>query len=180
MARPSPFAAWRHALPILAAGLLAAGPAAAGKAHQHGVVTMEVALEGAELAIGLEMPLDSVVGFERAPRTDAERQAAQAALARLRDAAALFRPDTAAGCSLAGVTVDAPVLTQGSAPRDGHADLNASIQFRCTQPARLGQLEVRLFDAFARVDRIEVQAVLPQGQRKAVLRRTARVLRLGP
>lgn len=174
----------RHSLlPALAALLLAtAGPAAhAGKPHEHGALKMDVALDGAELGIRLEMPLDSLVGFERAPRTDAERRAAVAALARLRDGAALFKADAAARCTLASATVKAPVLEQpAAAAADGHADLDAEYVFRCEQPARLAQLEVLLFEAFGRVERIEVQAVLPKGQRKAVLRRNARTLKLAP
>jgi hypothetical protein len=54
----------------------------------------------------------------------------------------------------------------------------ASYVFRCAQPARLAALEVLLFDAFPRVEGTAVQAVLPHGQHKSVLRRTARVVRL--
>ncbi|HMR69005.1 MAG TPA: DUF2796 domain-containing protein, partial [Rubrivivax sp.] len=61
---------------------------------------------------------------------------------------------------------------------DGHADLDATYTFACAQPARLATLEVGLFDAFRRVERVEVQAALPQGQRKAVLRRSAKVVQL--
>lgn len=160
---------------------LAAGPASAGKAHEHGALRMDLSLEGADLSIALAMPLDSAVGYERAPRTEAERQAAAAALARLRDGAAMFRPDAAAQCSLTSAAVSAPVLERpapAGQAADGHADLDATYVFRCTQPAKLLQLEVLLFDAFKRVDRIDVQAALPHGQRKATLLKTARVLRL--
>ena len=58
--------------------------------------------------------------------------------------------------------------------RDGAALFRLDA-FRCAQPSRVALLDVLLFDAFKRID---VQAVLPQGQSKAVLRRTARVLRL--
>jgi len=164
---------------LFAALLAALAPAHAGKAHVHGLLKMDVTLEGADLSIALEMPLDSLVGYERAPRSDAERRAASEALARMRDGASLFRLDAAAQCVLRSVEVSAPVLEQPAAKNpDGHADLEASYVFRCAQPARLAQLEVLLFDVFRRVDRIEVQAALPQGQRKAVLRKTARRLPL--
>jgi hypothetical protein len=164
----------------------------AGKAHQHGAVTLDVAVEAAEVSLSVEMPLDSLVGFERAPRTQAERQAAAAALAKMRDGGALFRFDAAAQCTLASAKVEAPVLepaaqtttqttthpTAKPAAAGEHADLDASYAFRCAQPVRLASLEVLLFDAFPRVERIDVQAVLPHGQRKVVLRRAARTVRL--
>ena len=179
----------RRALGIAALLLAACGAALAGKAHRHGAATMDLAVDGGRLTIAVEMPLDSLVGFERAPRSDAERRAADAAQARMRDAAALFRLDAAAECKLAGASVQAPVLERaaaaagaspgpGTAGGDAHADLEASYVFACAQPARLATLEAMLFDAFPRLERIEVQAVLPQGQRKAVLGRKARVLQL--
>lgn len=173
--------ACRAALLGLGLGLLCMSrPAIAAKAHEHGAVTLDVAVEAAEVSLAVEMPLDSLLGFERAPRTPAERQAAAAALAKMRDGGALFRFDAAAQCTLASAKVEAPVLEPAAKPAAAgeHADLDASYVFRCAQPARLATLEVLLFDAFPRVDRIAVQAVLPHGQHKAVLRRAARVLRL--
>lgn len=164
----------------LALLLAAQAPVRAHQAHEHGSATMDVALEGANLVVHLITPVDNLVGFERAPRTQAERQAADAALARLRDGAALFRPDAEAGCVLAEVAVKAPVLAQPAAASSGHADANASYAFRCKAPAALRTLDVRLFDAFVRLERVRVQAALPGGQRKATLRRQATVLRLGP
>ena len=68
---------------------------------------------------------------------------------------------------------------------DGHWEgearkANASYEFRCKAPAALRTVDVRLFDAFARLERVRVQAALPGGQRKATLRRQATVLRLRP
>jgi hypothetical protein len=184
--------------------LCCAAAASAGKAHQHGAVALDLAVEAAEVSLSVEMPLDSLVGFERAPRTQAERQAAVAALAKMRDGGALFHFDAAAQCTLASAKVEAPVLEPAARPAaqpttqpttqtttqpttqptakpaaaGEHADLDASYVFRCAQPVRLASLEVRLFDAFPRVERIDVQAVLPHGQRKVVLRRAARTVRL--
>lgn len=164
---------------VLAAWVaVASGPAAAGKTHEHGAVKMDVAVEGAEVTIGVEMPQDSLVGFERAPRTESERKAAAGALARLRDGGALFRFDAAAQCGLSSAKVGAAVLEQGAAATGGHADLDASYVFRCAEPARLTTLEVLLFDAFRRIERVQVQAVSAKGQRKAMLRPAARVLSL--
>jgi hypothetical protein len=170
---------------IASLGLLClSAAAAAGKAHEHGSVQLDIAVEAAEVSLAVEMPLDSLLGFERAPRTQAERQAAAAALAKMRDGAALFRFDAAAQCTLASAKVEAPLLEPAATPAakpaaaGEHADLDASYAFRCAQPARLATVEVLLFDAFPRVARVTVQAVLPHGQHKAVLRRSARTVRL--
>jgi hypothetical protein len=168
---------------LAAAASLCAGVLATTAApHQHGVGAMDVALDGATLTLTLRLPLDSVVGFERAPRTDAERRAAAQALDTLRDAAKLFAPDAAAQCSAAQPpAIDAGVLAPGAKPAAGeHADLDATYVLRCAQPAQLKAVEMPIFDALKRLQRIDVQVAGPQGQRKATLRRNARTLRLAP
>lgn len=180
----SVLAAWASGLGLL---LWPGTGAAAGKAHVHGVVQVNVALDGQQLTIDLDAPLDNLLGFERAPRTAAERQAAADLLASLRRPGAgaqLFVPDAQAGCTPATAEVQAPVLEPKTAAQpapgqrqggghghDGHADLNASFSFRCQQPAALAGLQTRLFEAYRRIQRIEVLVAGPQGQTRQVLKR---------
>lgn len=171
--------AWLLASLSLALPALAAEHGHAGQhAHQHGLMKLDVALEGQSLTVDLESPLDSLLGFERAPRTAAERQAATTVLNQLRQGQ-LLKPDAAAQCQLAEATVEAPVLTQPAGAAAGeHADLDAHYRFTCQQPAQLRQLELGLFDAFARLQRVEVQWAGPQGQSRQVLQRPNRRLLL--
>lgn len=148
---------------------------AAPGAHQHGVVTLEVAIDGAELSLGLRAPLDDLIGFERAPRTPAERQAAAELLRRLRAPGALFEPTAAAGCTLAAATVQAPVLEGGPADPD-HAELSADYRYTCAQPKALRGLKHRLFAEFRRIARIEAAVAGPRGQGQHKLKRPADTL----
>ena len=163
---------------------LAAGSASAQKAHQHGSMKLDVALEGSKLALTMEAPLDNLLGFERAPRTDAERQAAAEVLKRLRSpdqGQPLFVMDAAAQCTLRTAEVISPVLEVAGdvkGAKDGHADLEASYEYSCAQPDRLRSLEVALFAAYKRVQRIDVQMVGPKGQSKVTLRRPAQKVNL--
>jgi hypothetical protein len=165
--------------PALLLLLLGVGPlqqALAGKAHEHGVARADVAVEPTRIIVVLEMPMDGLVGFERAPRDDAERKAVDAGLARLRDAAALFAVDPAAMCKPSAVVLTSTVLGLGkpaAAAKDGHEDIEASYEFTCTDGFRAGFVEVGLFEAFSRLKRVEVQAVTRKGQIKATLRRPA-------
>jgi len=163
--------------PTLAALLLPMS-AAAHKAHVHGAAALTMAVDGGTLSITLEAPLDGFVGFERPPRNDAERKTAAEAMARLKDGAALFRPDAAAGCTLAEASVDAPVLQPGAKAAGEHADLDASYSFRCSNPQALRNVDVALFDAFQRLTRIEVQVAGAKAQSKSTLRRPARTVTL--
>ena len=79
-------------------------------AHQHGMAKLDLVFEAGALTLELDAPLDSLLGFERAPRNAAERAAADAALASLRDAASLIRIDPAARCAAGAVDIRAETL----------------------------------------------------------------------
>ena len=171
---------------------------ATGKPHEHGVVRLDVSIEGPALTVAMTAALDNWLGFERAPRTDAERKAAAEVLARLRNpqqGTPLFVPDAAAQCQLVKAEVSAPVLEPGAKPaaKSGaapasppaahkgggeHADLEASYTFQCAQPTPLRNLELGLFEAYKRIQRIHVQVAGPKGQSKVTLRRPARSVTL--
>lgn len=164
---------------VLSACALGAG--AAGQPHDHGVARLDVVVEPTRVVFVLESPLDNIVGYERAPRTDAERERAKTALARLRNATELFRIDAAAGCTLLKVDLVSAPLQLGNAAAGAaaspaaseHSDLNAVFEFRCKNGTRAGFVEVGLFEAFAALKRIELQVVTPRGQLKATLRKPA-------
>lgn len=178
MARPPAF----PAAALLALTLAAGAVQAQHKPHVHGVMKLDVAVDGPLLTVLIDSPLDGLVGFEHRPRTDAQRRAAADALATLRDPARWLKPDAAAGCSVAAVEITAAVL-EGPAPpagakESGHADLEGRVELRCSAPAALRTLEIGLFDAFARTRTIEVQVAGASAQSKQVLRRPARRIAL--
>jgi hypothetical protein len=193
-------ASWVWVFAAVLVGTAPGSAAWAGKAHEHGLARLDVGVEAGRVTLSLEVPLEDLVGFERAPRTEAERAAVTAALARLTEVDRLVRIDSAAGCGTGKVVLVAPMWGVGastvpaagaastaapasaaaarapSAPaattaREGHGDLEATFEFRCSAAPRAGHVEVGLFEAFARLKRIEVQAVTPRGQMKVVLRR---------
>ncbi len=166
---------------LLAAGLATA--AWAGKPHEHGAARLDLALDGGTLTIGLETPLDGLLGFEHAPRGDAEKRTAEAAIATLRAADALFAIDPAASCKAASVELRSAPLGLGSAAagkdagKDGdHGDLDAEFVFRCRSAPAF--VDAGLFKAFPRLARLDVQVAAPKGQRKLVLQRPAQRIEL--
>jgi len=142
------------------------------QAHQHGVAQLDIAVDARQITLQLSSPLDNLLGFERAPRTEAERRQVQAMLDQLRAAATMFKIDPAAQCTPAQVVLTSAALQLGPAqPADaGHADLDGSFEFHCVAGAKATYVDVGLF-AFARLQRVEVQAVTPSGQHKRVLKR---------
>lgn len=180
----------RHAALALALSVTWVGAAQAAGAHQHGVARLEVAADGNTLTITLDTPLDNLLGYERGPRTDAERKAVQAMAQRLRNAATLVVPAAAAGCQLQGVDLASDVIAPallaaapapGAAPTaapaaapaaaGGHADLEASFRFQCAQPQALKSLDVAgLFQAYPRLKLLDAALAAPGVQRGAKLR----------
>jgi len=165
----------------------AAGPTLAQ--HVHGQAELEVAVSGDTLVLGLNSPLDSLLGFERAPRTAAQKAAAENLLLQLRKPETLFVPSAAAQCVTVSAVIDAPVLgavrkdgggqaakapaaaakSHSHGEKHGHAELNAEFTFKCGRSDQLRGLEVRLFDSFKRLRRVDVKVTAPGGQSSARL-----------
>lgn len=167
----------------LALALVGAGAAQAHgqHAHVHGEVDLGIAIEGPAIIVEMRTPLDNLVGFERAPRNDVEKNTVDQALARLRAADHLFKVDPAGNCKLGPVTVEAPVLglmSAGTAPakdssKDEHAELVASVAFNCTSADQVKHIDLDLFQAFTRMRQIDAEIVTAEGQHKRSLKRPA-------
>jgi hypothetical protein len=156
----------RLTLSILSA-LALAPPVYAAPAHVHGEAKLEIIVEGGELAIRFESPLDGLLGFERAPRTTAEKQAVQKMKTTLEDAERLFFLPPEAGCTAQPPKIASPVFTDKAAT--GHLDLDADYRWQCAKPAALRSVETRLFAEFPRLKRIKLDFVGPGGQKSGRL-----------
>ena len=83
-------------------------------AHEHGIARLGLAVDGTRLTVDLELPAESVFGFEQAPRSAEERATAAEALDRLRTgAASLFAFREGVTCDLDSAEVEAPEGFEG-------------------------------------------------------------------
>ena len=179
-----------RSVPSLGAALLVsvsmAAPAVAQHAHVHGAARLEISVDQQRVNLRLESPLESLLGFERAPRTEKERTAVKAMAERFARPDALFVLTPAARCVVGTSRIDAPVAGLGSksvadaqstaagkavpggakkSAQADHAELEAQFVFQCEDVAKLQGVEVRLFDAFNGLRQLDVQAVTPLGQK---------------
>ena len=185
--RPAPAASRLALLAALLGLVLFHGNVAAHTpgAHVHGEASLNVVADGAQLEIQLQSPLDSVVGFEHAPRTDKQREAVRTMATRMRQTK-LFVPTPEAGCSVASVklasnSLPAELLGEPAVPAtqavekakkpSGHDDLEATFVFRCSAPDRLRGLESSLQKAFPGIRTLKVRVVSARGQKALVLSR---------
>ena len=155
-------------------------------AHTHGRMTLDVAVDVQSIALAIESPLESFLGFERAPRTDTEHKRVADMVAHLNAADQLFQPDPAAACKLSKVELTSSALGLGTKKEevyrhshdeehghdhtdDEHANINVDIVFTCARATEARFIDVKLFDAYKRIRTIDTQVAAPQGQFKRVL-----------
>jgi hypothetical protein len=157
------------ALLLISSPVLAQDHHGHGHAHVHGVAKLEVAVEGADINLHLESPLEGVLGFEHAPGNDKERAIVAQMRKTMANGGTLFAPTTAAQCKFVESKVEAPSLEARPAGKpdahEEHGDLDADFRFTCAQPAKLTGVEVRLFEAFPKMRRIDAQVVSAKGQK---------------
>jgi hypothetical protein len=166
----------------IAGTLIAAMPASAQQhAHAHGRLALDVAVDAQSITVQIESPLDSFVGFERAPRTDAERKRVADMVARLNAADRLLQVqvDPRTECELSKVELESATLGLGRAKKPSekpagdseHADIDITAIFACAKAADARFIDTkRLFDTFKGIRTIDAQVASAQGQSKRVLR----------
>ena len=146
-----------------------AAPRAAEHAHKHGVVSLKVAVEASSISLQMEAPLDSLVGFEHAPRNSAQSQAVQAMFERINSPQKLFGVDAAGERTLKSHSAKSDALNRMAAKKadraDEHADLDVSVEFDCKRASAVRSVDLSgLLAAFPRIQRIDAQIASPAGQ----------------
>ena len=140
--------------------------------HEHGVGTLNVALDDTTLELDLDGPAMNLVGFEHAATTDADKATVAAAKARLENPLALFNLPPAAKCVVEAQELSSPLFDP--APEEGasnakaehhHSDIEAHYAFTCADTASLKTLDLsRFFKTFPGTHSFKVQLIGPNGQ----------------
>ncbi|WP_394243686.1 zinc uptake protein ZrgA [Vibrio astriarenae] len=162
-------------------------------AHVHGEVEFNVAQDANELLIEIVAPGADVVGFERAPETNAEKQALQQAIATLEQPEQLFSFPANANCALEYKSVS---HTLGGDEHDGHdhdehkhhdhdehkhhdhdhdhahdghGEFTIEYHFECGNIENLTQLETSWMEKFEQTHKISVNILTDRVQGGATL-----------
>ena len=80
------------------------------RAHEHGVGSLSIAVEGNEVEIELVVPGADVVGFEHPPSSETERQAVMMGAKTLRDYSGIVILSPKAGCRVEGVEISSGLM----------------------------------------------------------------------
>lgn len=177
------------AVTTVLAGLLLAGPVLAAdreqSPHEHGVGQLNLAVEGSQVEIEITAPGADIVGFEHHPESDTDRQAVAAAVAKMKDAGALFRFPAKADCRLEEAEVQSSLMADDGhhekghgheKDRDhnhghgrgrggeGHAEFRAHYQYHCADPAALSHVDLGYFQVFPAARELEAATITARGQ----------------
>jgi hypothetical protein len=164
----------------LACALLLTTPAVAAadtQAHRHGAARLQVSLEGQTLQITFDGPADNILGFERAPKTDAQKSAVAKAEQQLKEPARLFVIPAEARCEPEPARVELKLPPPNS--RDEHSEAEAEWRWRCEKPEALTHIDVTLFKLFPRVKTLRAEIVTARGQRTVTLQGKSPRLKIG-
>ncbi len=179
----------------------AAAPAATAQAgfdqrgaHEHGRVTLNVAVDGSTLSLELEAPAINVIGFERAPRSAEEKQRVASVDRWLAAGVGMLGVPATARCQLARVEYAAPQVAAGrdgaahdhdhdhedehAAGAEQHADYTARYTFTCGNPAALAWADLWLVRRLLNVESVDVNLITPRQQLQRRLQRDEQRLSL--
>jgi len=168
---------------LLAQAALGAEDFEQHSAHEHGRISINVAVEGQNLSIELEIPAVNVVGFEHAPRTEREKTQAAQAAALLTSGVGLFGVPAEARCRLTEKQVTTPQWGEAGAARDTsadahdhdhehdeHADYDARLTYLCEAPEKLQWIEPWVIGKLHDVHEARVNVITPDRQRSQNVR----------
>jgi Protein of unknown function (DUF2796) len=145
-----------------------------GKSHSHGVGNLDIAVQGNSIKVTFELPMESTVGFEHAPKTAAQKEAIVQLQATLNKEALLTFTD-AAKCQQTSIKASSPLFEgiQNKPDKTAssvHSDVSVDIEFSCANTKLLDRTDLRIFKQFTRLKTIRIQFAGPNGQRSGTVK----------
>lgn len=134
-------------------------------AHVHGMATLDVVMDGQELMMHLKSPLMNFAGFEHQPETEQQKAIYQDMLQQFELIDTMLEVQ-GASCIVESIEVEDAFATPDEIE---HAELEASYFLRCESPQNITGLKINLFDFYNRLEKLQVQMVLPAGQQQLEL-----------
>ena len=149
------------------------------EAHVHGIAEINLVMEGEDLHLVFQSPAMNLVGFEHAPKTEADHQAVDQTADRLKNGESLFIPNHTASCEQESVTLESALLEEAEHHQEHkahqehehhkaseHSEFLATYRFHCVAPDQLKSIEVNVFQTFPTTQTINAMFVT-QGRQGA-------------
>jgi hypothetical protein len=142
-------------------------PHAHHKAHAHGQGELELAIEKGRIQGTLRVPMESLLGFEHVPKTDAQRAQVAALRKLLENPSNIVAPPANAVCQVTESVAESALFS--GIVKGGHSELAYTFGWDCAKPDQLTSLGLPVFASHNRLKQLEVSLVV-NGQQSAVRR----------
>lgn len=135
-------------------------------AHVHGQAQLQLAFDQSQAVLSFSSPLDNFLGFERAPKDEAEIAKLQQLRQQLQNPLHWIELSPAAQCQAGPIELDSPILTGKSKSEDEkkHGDLRFEVELYCKFPLQLRSLKANLLTQYKGIHRLKIEVVHPNGQ----------------
>jgi hypothetical protein len=158
------------ALPALAEDRREAG------AHEHGHGQLDIAIEGRQVSMALDVPAADIVGFEHEAKTKDQKAKVAAAKKTLADPLKVFAVPADAGCKLANAKVEFGSekghdhghkhKEDGGKAEAEHSEIRAEYTLDCAAPEKITGIEFKYFELFSGAEELDVNVASDKGQTK--------------
>lgn len=130
------------------------------KSHEHGSAKLEIAVEGNVIDIDLESPAESILGFEHAPKSDAEKMAYATAENKWKKnlMSDLFVLDKSLECMETENSFKQEMEDHGK--KSGtHSEIEAEVKITCKKDPKGQFLTVNLRKHFPKMKKLKIDIV---------------------
>jgi hypothetical protein len=110
--------------------------------HSHGQGQLELVVQGGAVKANFEIPMESLLGHEHLPRTEAQKKAMANLQSGLASADYFMALPAAAQCKQISLKASSSMF---EGKKSEHSDLDIDVAFECAQPAALTELRISLF-----------------------------------
>jgi hypothetical protein len=140
-------------------------------AHVHGQAQLQLAIDQSQAVLSFSSPLDNFLGFERAPKDEAEQEKVKQLLQQIQNPLLWFELSPAAQCQAGQIELDSPAITgkQKSNDEKKHGDLRFDVELQCKNPQHLRSLKAKLLQQYKGIHRLKVEIVHAGGQHAKTL-----------
>ena len=155
------------------------------ESHEHGTAQFLMVMEGEKLQIQLEVPSESLVGFEHFPETEKDREVFASTMTNLSNPSNLLGIPEEAECLPVGINVFQTLFPGDDKHRDDHdrsksdkdhdheksgthkeqgeevhSEFHASYLWNCHHMDDLDSIQTRLIKVFPRIEELRVQWIV--------------------
>jgi hypothetical protein len=143
-------------------------------AHSHGQGQLELVVQGDVVQLDFEIPMESLLGHEHLPKTPAQKKAMAELQVGAAQANYLVVLPAAAVCQLQSAQARSDMFL---GKKSEHSDLDVQLQFKCSKPAALQQIELAVFKRHPLLKSLKVDMITPKGQGSTTLKPKDPVIR---